>query len=107
MRHLPYFSVAFSGGEGHLDARGKRQGGGKAPMQFICKARYRLVHMQGLPVQHYPPFKIDNKKRLMRHNEGKTDERRGISRERKRRSEQRLSDVQEAGSKKASSNTCY
>lgn len=46
MRHLPYFSVARSGGEGHLDARGGKEAGeeGRAPTQFVCKAR--LVQMQ-------------------------------------------------------------
>lgn len=45
MRHLPYFSVAFSGGEGHLDAREKRQGGGNAP---------HAVHMQSEDIDLSP-----------------------------------------------------
>lgn len=88
----------------------QREGGReeeKLPRSSYAKQDIDLSRCRGFQSNIIPPFKIDNKKRLMRHNEGKTDERCDISRERKRRSELRLSDVQEAGSKKASSNTCY
>lgn len=94
MRHLPYFSVAHSGGEGHLDARG---GGGKSS---------HAVRMQSgtCPdaIQHYR----QRKKRDERSRRRRRRERRFVRCDDSRKEddecgEQKLSDVREAGSKKA------
>ena len=102
MRHLPYFSVARSGGEGHLDARGENKAGeeGRAPTQFICKAR--LVQMRSNI--------IDNAQTRWAFEEEEEEEEEGerrfarcddSRREEDECGEQKLSDVREAGSKKA------
>lgn len=50
------------GERGHSDARGKKQGGGKAPTQFLCYVTHGAVQMLGLQ-SNTITLQINNNKR--------------------------------------------